>query len=92
MRIGFVIGLSLALCSCSSSGVMQIGPDSYRISTEAMSVGGAESDAISAAGRHCASLGRQLNVTGMMNRPYISYASYASATVNFQCVPVKAGS
>ena len=66
---------------------MQIGPDTYRITSEAMSTGGAESGAVAAASRHSASLGRQLNVVGMSNRPYVSYSSFADTTVNFQCVP-----
>ena len=68
---------------------MQLGPDTYCISLEGMTLGGSEGDAIAAAGRHCTSLGKQPNVISMRGTP-MSYATYANATVNFQCVAVLA--
>ena len=79
------IATSVGIAGCNS-GVMQLGPDTYRVSTESMSLGGAESEVVGLAGRHCAAMGKQPNVLSMKGTPYVSYASYATATVNFQCV------
>jgi hypothetical protein len=79
--------IALVLVSCGgSSGVLQLGPDTYRVSAESLSLGGAEADVVGTAGRYCAAMGKQINVMSMQGSPYVSYASYASATVNFQCV------
>ncbi len=85
-RVWIVAVCLLAGCG-SSSGVMQVGPDAFRISSEAYSISGAETDVVEAATRHCASIGKQVNVTGMSHTPYVLGASYASATANFRCVP-----
>ena len=83
-----IIGSGIALAACSS-GVMQLGPDTYRISLEGVTLGGSEADAITTAGRHCTSMSKRLNVMSMQGTP-MSYATYATATVNFQCVPLSA--
>jgi hypothetical protein len=79
---GIMIGAMLTGCS---SGVMQLGPDSYRASAEGMSLGSAESDVMSTAASHCAHMGRQVMVQSIKSRPS-AYATYAAASVNFQCL------
>ena len=84
MKLARASLIVFALSGCSS-GVLQLGPDSYRVSTEGMTLGGVEADAVNTAGRHCASLGRKLTVQSMNSNPY-TLVSYAAATVNFRCV------
>ena len=51
------------LAACADTGVMQIGPNRYRITKEsAWSVGTAETAAIQQAQAHCASQGRTADI------------------------------
>lgn len=83
MRVVLIVGLGV-LAGCSS-GVLTIGPDTYRISTEALSRGAAEAEVVGAANKHCASLGRQA-VVGSIDSTTASFATYAGAGVTFKCV------
>ena len=87
MRLLGVLVVTGLVAACSS-GVMQLGPDTYRVSIEGMSLTGSEAEAIAAANRHCTAMGRQVDVLAMKSTPY-SMASYANATVNFKCVAAK---
>lgn len=80
--------VALALAGCTTSRVLEIGPGTFRVSAEAMTIPGAEEAAIGTAGNHCRGMGRQMASQGITTTPYRSYSNYASAVVTFQCVPV----
>ena len=79
----FVVG---AVAGCGgTSRVLQLGPDTYRTSAEAVWLSGAEEAVLETAANHCAGLGRQMVVQQMSSRPS-AYATYAAATANFRCL------
>lgn len=78
---------ALALTACADTGVMQVGPNRYRITTESgWTVGTAETSAIREAQAHCATLGRTADVQVVASRPYSPYRHYAGASVEFVCL------
>lgn len=84
MKAARIVLLTIAITGCSS-GVLQLGPDLYRISEEGNFMGPTEAAAMRAAGQHCTGLGRRLDVQSMNGRP-ASFGQYAVATVNFRCI------
>ena len=76
----------LTIAGCSS-GILQLGPDLYRVSVEGMTLGGTEAEAVKQAGAHCAAMGKQISTQGMQSEPMRAYSSYATAAVTFRCVP-----
>lgn len=78
----------LAGCA-TSSGVMQLGPDTYTISTHASVVrggaAGAKRMALEEASRHCASMGKEILV--MNTGVYASnYGKGSDADLTYQCL------
>ena len=67
MRLSLATALCL-LAGCGS-GVLQLAPDTYRVSTESMSLGMAEAEVVSSAGKHCTALGRQVAVQSTLRPP-----------------------
>jgi len=85
MRLSLATALCL-LAGCGS-GVLQLAPDTYRVSTESMSLGMAEAEVVSSAGKHCTALGRQVAVQSI-DSTKASLGAYASAAATFRCVPL----
>lgn len=79
-----VAATMLAGCG-GASGVMQIGPDTYRTSAEAVWLPGAEESVLRTAADYCAKQGRQMMVQSMQSRPS-AVATYAAASANFMCL------
>ncbi|GGG50997.1 hypothetical protein GCM10010964_42830 [Caldovatus sediminis] len=81
--------LLLASGCGGSSGVLQLGPDTYRSSAEAHPLAGgtaaAEQTALEAAQRHCASLHRAVLVQDIGTAPATSWNN-ARASVSFRCL------
>lgn len=81
-----VMSLVVMTACGTTGGVLQMGPDTYRISTSKYGNGSgplAESTALQAAAAHCQALGRQLLVTNSradFERPFHNY------TATFKCL------
>jgi hypothetical protein len=88
MRL-LLVGLSLLACSAcaSSSGVFKVGPDTYGITTTAITsfggAGKASSTAIKTANDHCALQGKQALIT---DTEIDSQISQGSSNLTFKCV------
>src|SRR5262245_33050488 len=88
--------LSVACCSfaaCSSSGVLPLGPDTYRIAVErcaGLACGGsagAQRAAITEAQAYCAKQGKQFMVIGTNQQRGVYAGSLsASAQIDFRCL------
>lgn len=79
----------LVLAGCAtSSGVLQLGPDTYTISTAAdMFRGGgagARQEALTAAQKHCVSMGKELMTTNINVGGFVGGGNTIS--VNFRCL------
>lgn len=72
-----------------SSGVLRLGPDTYRTSASAAPIAGgavaAERAALDEAQRHCASLHREILVQTLHTTPAIPF-NQARASVSFRCL------
>jgi hypothetical protein len=76
----------VALAGCSETGVVQMGPNRYRVTQEAhMFLGTAEASATKQAQEHCAKQGQQADMQ-LNSRAATTWAA-ASATAEFTCVP-----
>jgi hypothetical protein len=90
MRL-LLVGLSLLACSAcaSSSGVFKVGPDTYGITTTAITsfggAGKASATAIRTANDHCARQGKQALIT---DTEIDSQISQGSSNLTFECVPL----
>lgn len=77
---------SLALASCTSSGVAQTGADTYTITTTAITsfggAGAAKGDAFKAANAKCAETGKHAIITNSATSGTIASGS---ADVTFKC-------
>ncbi len=81
-----ITACALLLATCGGpSGVLRLGPDTWRVSNEALTLGGAEASVLRAAEAHCAGQGRQMMVQSISSRPS-AYGSLAAASVNFRCL------
>jgi hypothetical protein len=84
--VGFLVALALSACA-SSSGVFQVAPDTFGITTTAITsfggAGTARASAIRSANEHCASMGRQALVIGA---EMDSQFTQGSSDVVFRCV------
>lgn len=85
-----LIILLLGLAGCaSSSGVIEMGPDSYMISREAGSgfsgVMGVKTEALKEAGAHCAAVGKNLRVT-KTEETTPGFGVYPRSDVYFMCL------
>ncbi len=88
MRYLLAAGAALALSACaSSSGVFQVAPDTYRITTTAITsfggAGTARAEAIRTANEYCAQQGKQAMVT---DAQMDSQFTQGSSDVTFRCV------
>lgn len=82
-----VIAMAVSVAGCSSSsGVFQTGPDTYQITTTAITsfggVGSARASAIQTANDYCARLGRRPVVLDASND---SQFTQGSSDVKFRC-------
>ncbi len=94
MRFVLASAALLALGACaSSSGVFQVGPDTYRITTTAITsfggAGTARAEAIRTANAHCAAQGKQALVT---NAEMDSQFTQGSSDVTFRCITAEEAS
>jgi hypothetical protein len=83
-----ILASCLSLGACSSTGVLPIGPDTYRITGSAMdSFGGqvtAEKEALKTANEYCQSQGRQLlMIADQRGEPTIGSGEFS---MNFRCL------
>lgn len=88
MRIIVAAGLASTLAACSSnSGVFQTGPDTYQITTTAITsfggAGAARGAAIQTANDHCARMGKRPMV---LDTASDSQITMGSSEVKFRCV------
>jgi hypothetical protein len=86
------IAASLFACTfiagcASTSGVLPLGPDTYRVSASRHNMSGgspaAQSDALTSAQAHCAGLGKEMlvtNTSSSFERPHYSF------TATFRCL------
>lgn len=87
---GIGVGLAgLLLSGCGTSSVLQLGPDTYRVSAVAPPIAGgvaaAEEAALGAAQRYCASLRREVLVQTLGTAP-ARLGGQARSSVNFRCL------
>ena len=84
--IGLAVVLSTSGCG-STGGVMPMGPDTFAVTASKHNMSGgapdAESNALSSAYAHCASLGKEMlvkNVSKSFERPFYNHS------ITFQCL------
>lgn len=76
----------LLLAGCSETGVMQVGPNRYRITEDNFwTAGAAEASVLRQANEHCAKSGMAAD-TNLQSRPAVLASSYAAASADFVCV------
>lgn len=84
--LGGLTFLTLAACA-SSSGVFQVGPDTYQITTTAITsfggAGTARAEAIRTANAHCQTQGKQAVV---IDAEMDSQFTQGSSDITFRCV------
>jgi hypothetical protein len=89
MKVFIPIFFLFIIAGCTSSGIVQTGPDSYmaREHSTLFSIdpggGGAIANAITLATKHCATMGKYLIVGNTQTTPI---GAGAQAIVNFECV------
>lgn len=84
-RLVPIVALVIAGCT-SSSGVIQIGPDSYHVTTTAQALGGApfaRDMAIETANRYCAKQGQTTLITQFA---FASQVFHGASDITFRCV------
>lgn len=85
MKRALILGLLLA--GCSDTGVIQTGPNRYRITEDNFwTAGAAETSVMRKANAHCAAQGMVANAD-ITSRPQVLASSYAAASADFTCVP-----
>jgi hypothetical protein len=89
MRIAVIAlaAMLIAACASSTTGAMQIAPDTFRVTTSAHNFGGglpgAQKQAIEGAQAQCAAMGRELllmNTSTGFSRPFYEF------TATFRCL------
>ena len=79
----------LLLAACVSSGVVKTGPGTYMIANSEWGVtsgGYQKAKVISEADKYCASLGKEIVITGSKQQG-VAFAKVPSAEVEFKCIP-----
>ena len=86
---GFTLVSCISLLSaCASSGVVKTGPDTYMIANSewGLTSGGYQkAKVVSEADKYCASLGREILITGSKQQG-VAFGKVPSAEVEFKCV------
>ena len=84
-----VIGLSLFLAACSSTGVVPVGENSYMVSKQTASgfqtAVGIRSEVMQEASAYCSKLNKYFVIQDMQSRDGVAGRSYATVSLTFGC-------
>jgi hypothetical protein len=94
MKLLLIFTLVILLCSCSSSGVVQTGEDTYIISKKSAGGGfvtgsGAKTELYQEANKFCAKNGRFVETVKATSIDGIPLVRIAGAELEFKCVVAK---
>ena len=82
---GSIVALTV-LTACSGTGVMEVGPNRYRVTQEAyIAAANAETSVVKQASEYCAQRGQRADVRITDSRSASGW-SYATASGDFSCV------